>query len=891
MGRLIAVGIVVGAALTHTLGQLPAQSHLWWSLGVLALVGAPLFYFSWRATLPRAIWLALVAGLLSMSWTTWQAQGRLADALASEHEGVVTRLTFRVVTMAQDQSDSQRFEAQVQDPRPDGIPRHIQVVWAQPQTQLGDQTRGASPVVIPGQTWRAALVLRRPHGASNPFGFDYEGWMFQRNVRAIGKVRGKPVLMADQPLSSFGIAVARSRHNMRSSLRRAVGHLRYGAVLIALAIGDQDSVRAEDWVVFNQTGITHLVSISGSHVTMIAAFGGLAMVWLWKKLRLFGRPVCERVPSRVAGALAALVVAWLYCLLAGWGVPARRTFFMLAVGALAVAARMPLAPSRLLCVAAAIVIIADPWSSQSTGFWLSFGAVAVLFCAGAQAAKVVAQAGRARHLWTILKQAARLQWIITLAMLPVLAFMFQQASASSPFANAIAIPVVTFIVTPLALITACLCVIPGLEMVAAAIGWLGHLALLWTMVPVVWLASVSWSTIDVAAVPWWWLLLALAGVAWALAPPGVPVRWAGWCLVGPALAWQPGRPAVGGWNLWALDVGQGSAILISTRQHNFLIDTGPAQGGSDAGQRVIVPVLRALGVGRLHTLVVSHADLDHAGGLASVLRAMPVQRAYASFDVEALLRKRAAMAGTKDDVARPGQTLRCELGQQWQVDGVTFSFLHPQPARQPGRQQEGNHAGYQAGDQASDEVSNTKSDTASNTKSDTASNTKSDTASNTASDKASSKTSNKARHQASNQAGNNARSCVLHVAGRHHSVLLPGDIGAREERLVLDSRAVTADQVRVDGFKADVVLVAHHGSATSSSAPFVGQLGARHAIAQVGHANRFGHPDRAVSRRWQQGGASFWRTDRDGAVQVTSSAQGMTIVSHRRAQERYWHGR
>ncbi len=809
MVRVIAVGIVAGAALIHTRAQLAAQSHLWGALCAIALTGIVVHFFFRRSRALRVLLLGLAAALLSMSWTVWQAQGRLADALSPAHEDRVSRLTFRVVTMAQDQSGSQRFEAQVQEPVPAGIPRHIQVVWAQPYSNVD-----RLPVVLPGQTWRAALVLRHPHGASNPFGFDYEGWMFQRNVRAIGKVRGQPVLLSDQPFGSFGVAVARTRHTMRAAMRRAVGDLRYGAVMIALAIGDQDSVRVEDWIVFNQTGITHLVSISGSHVTMLAAFGALAMVWCWKRLQVRGRPVCERVPARVAGALAALLVAWLYCLLAGWGVPARRTFFMLAVGALAVGTRWPIAPSRIVCLAAAVVMLADPWASQSTGFWLSFGAVAVLFGAAGQAIRMVGQGTGVTKFWVMFKEAARLQWLITLAMLPVLAFLFQQASLSSPFANAVAIPVVTFIVTPLALLTACLCVIPGLEVFASSMGWLGHQALLWMMMPVAGLAALSWSTFDVAAVPWGLLLLALAGVAWALQPPGVPVRWAGWCLLGPALAWHPERPGVGAWRLWALDVGQGSAVLISTHAHDVLVDTGPTLGASDAGQRVIAPVLRALGVDRLHTVVVSHADLDHTGGLAGVLNGVPVERTYASFDVEALLRKRAALTDRPDEVRRPLHTSRCVRGLSWQLDGVRFSFLHPETLNPRQGEKE----------------------------------------------------------------GNNTRSCVLLVAGQYHSVLLPGDIGVRQERLMPEARA-------------DVVVVAHHGSSSSSGTQFVRQLGARIAIAQLGHFNRFGHPDKLVQERWQQSGASFWRTDLHGAVQVTSGPQGLAVQSHRQAHARYWHAR
>jgi competence protein ComEC len=339
-------------------------------------------------------------------------------------------------------------------------------------------------VVLPGQRWRAALVLKRPHSAINPSGFDFEAHMFQKNIRAIGKVRGQPTLISDQPFFSIQVMVSRLRHHIRHAMRQVLGDARYTPVLIALAIGDQDSVSASDWDVFNRTGITHLVSISGSHVTMLAAFGGVSMLWFWKRIHLGRQHACERIPAKVMAAIAALCVALFYCLLAGWGVPARRTFFMLLVIGVAMISRYSMTPTTILSIAAAIVTLLDPWSPLSTGFWLSFGAVSVLFAAGAQAVGPGASTSKKMKVISVLRESARLQWLITLAMTPVIAFLFQQVSLSSPLANAIAIPVVTFIVTPLAILVALLCLIPGLEFFAGGLGWLANLAMQAAMHPI-----------------------------------------------------------------------------------------------------------------------------------------------------------------------------------------------------------------------------------------------------------------------------------------------------------------------------------------------------------------------------------------------------------------------
>lgn len=815
MLRVMSIGIVSGASLTHCLGALPKTGGLLApTLTVLVCLIANSWisqrnaltfssHFSYRLLFLLGAWLTSL--MCAMTWTVFQAQSRLNDSLTPTLENVVTRVTFLVQSMTQDQSALLRFEARVLDPLPPGLPRHILVSW--------QDTQKDRVTVLPGQTWRAALVFKRPHGASNPAGFDYESHMFQKNIRALGKVRGHPKLLSDHPYASMRVMVSRIRDNIRQSMRKVLGDARYAPVLIALAIGDQDSVSAGDWDIFNRTGITHLVSISGSHVTMLAAFGGVSMLWGWKRLRFARRHACEIIPAKVMAACAALLIAFLYCLLAGWGVPARRTFFMLLVIGIAMIARLSISPTAILGTAAAVVTVLDPWSPLATGFWLSFGAVLVLFAVGAQALQVRAGRSTFNKVWFLIRESARMQWLITLAMLPVLAFLFQQVSLVSPFANAIAIPVVTFIVTPFALLTAMLSVIPGLDAVAYCFGWIANFSMQWAMYPITWLAQARWSMFGVAAMPISLLMLSIVGVAWALLPPGVPVRWAGWCLLFPALVWRPERPEQGGWRMIALDVGQGSAILVSTQHHELLFDAGPRTGQADTAQRVINPVMRALAIDKIDSLVVSHADMDHAGGLEHIVKTNSVNNIYASFDVQAWLNHKKYTSEGYGMNFKKISSIRCVQGQKWNWDGVTFTMLHPLESN-------------------------------------------------------------------SHAAKKNAGSCVLHIEGAFHSALLPGDIGESEEKTLTRSNYP---------LKADVVIVAHHGSSSSSSEHFVRQVQARHAIAQLGYLNRFKHPHPQVVERWQAVNTTFWRTDQQGAINVLSAAQGLDVYSLRTAHNRYWH--
>jgi len=838
MGRLLALSVVAAAVYSQTMSVLPARGLLIGLIAILVLSWTLLVVVSRYSSLvfPRFVGHALIllfTFLVSLSWSSWRAEVRLADKLSPEQENVVTRLSFLVNSLVQDQGDSLRFEAIVQAHHqsgvfPLGIPRHIQVVWRKPDS--GQPTTE----VRPGQVWRAALIFRKPRSTLNPHSFDYEAHLFSRNIRAIGRVRGRPVLIGESSWRSMQVIVSLARQHLRAAMRKHVGEMTYGAVLIALAIGDQDSVQAKHWDIFNQTGITHLVSISGSHVTMLAAFGGLSMLWLWKRCRWRDRALGEIVPAQVMAAATALVVAWVYCLLAGWGVPARRTFFMLLVTGLALMTRLPISPSRVLCLAAAVVTLIDPWSPISTGFWLSFAAVAILFSLGSQSLVHHVETLRLRQrCWIIFKESARLQWLITLAMLPALAFLFHQVSISSPFANAVAIPVVTFVVTPLALMTAVISCVSSLAPMAGVTAWLGHLAFDWCMIPVIWLANASWSSLSVAAMPLWCLVLSLVGIGWALQPPGVPVRWVGWSLLLPALSWQPHRLPEGEWKLTALDVGQGGAILVETQRHILLFDSGPRIGASDAGQRVVVPVMRALGLKKLDVLVVSHSDIDHAGGLPGLLKEIPVDKAFSSFNLESHLSHTQQILRASASISHPKQMSACEAGHAWNWDGVMFRFLHPEKEAENERYR--SHSS-----------------------------------------------------QVKKKLRSNDQSCVLHLQGAFHSVLLPGDIGVKQENEILKRFDPGAAQHTAF---ADVVIVGHHGSNTSSSPLFVAQTRAQHAIAQVGYLNRFAHPTQEVERRWKAAQVQFWRTDHHGAMVVQSTRQGLKVSAESQRRKRYWHER
>ncbi len=582
---------------------------------------------------------ACVTGFL---YAGWRADIRLSEALPLALEGRDVVVTGVVASLPQALERGQRFVFEL-DERMQSLPGRLSLAWYAGQAEGAGP---AAPVFRAGQRWQLTVRLRRPHGNLNPHGFDYEGWLLQQDIRATGYVRpdGERALL-DTAVPGLGLAVERLRERVRDRFRQALPEGRYTGVLIALAIGDQRAIPAEQWRVFARTGISHLVAISGMHVTMIAALAALLVGGGWRRCPA----LALRWPAQQAGVLAGFVVAWGYCLLAGWGVPAQRTLYMLGCVSLALVLRRDVAPSRVLAAALGVVVVIDPWSVLAAGFWLSFGAVAVLLLVSA------GRLGPGGRLIT----ALRTQWAVTLGLVPALLVLFQQFSLVSPFANAIAIPLVSFVVTPLALLFALL----PLQMLAD----LAHGAMVLTMLPVAWLGELPGASWQQAAPPPLLAVLAGVGCLWVLLPRGTPARPVGLLPLLALLLWSPGRPPTGQARVTVLDVGQGLAVHVQTSGHDLLYDTGPAfSADANSGERILLPYLRAMGVHRLDALVVSHQDQDHAGGAESVLGGLPVVRVLSSLSYNHPLR---LIAGPRNEA--------CAAGQTWDWDGVRFRVLHP----------------------------------------------------------------------------------------------------------------------------------------------------------------------------------------------------------------------
>lgn len=299
-GRAMAAAGLGGVLGAHGLADLPDSGALALASGALGLAG----WVVWRAG-ARGAMCCLLAAWAGFVFTVLHTQALLGQALADGNVDKVSRVTLRVNSLPRLRPDRLDFEAEVLDARPGGVPGRIRVRWpAGGWRGPYAPARPADPPlpeVRPGQVWRMALVLRPVRAAQNLHAFDYESHAFAAGLRAQGTVRGQPEWLRDEDWAGLSVIAGRARHAVREAMAPHLHGLRYGPVLRALAIGDQDGVDDADWTVFNRTGITHLVSISGSHITMLAGLGALAVSALWRRLRWRGRCLAERWPARRAG--------------------------------------------------------------------------------------------------------------------------------------------------------------------------------------------------------------------------------------------------------------------------------------------------------------------------------------------------------------------------------------------------------------------------------------------------------------------------------------------------------------------------------------------------------------------------------------------------------------
>ena len=596
------------------------------ALGLLTLRFLPSLPPSWLLLVVVCAALALLFSrlyplgffLLGLAWACSSAQSALDDRLAPPLDGRTLWLEGRVVGLPEVADGVVRFQFEEAHSRRAELPKRMRLAWY------------GGPPVQGGERWRVAVNLKRPHGLVNPQSFDYEAWLLAQRIGATGTIKSGERL---SPATGFGSW----RDSLRQHLLAAPAFGREGAIA-ALVLGDGSGLSTSDWRLLQHTGTVHLMVISGQHIALLAGFlyglvALLARVGAWPR----------RWPWLPYACALALSGALVYGMLAGFEVPVRRACVMVALVLLWRMRFRHLGAWWPLLLALIVVLLLEPLASLQPGFWLSFSAVAIL---------ALVFGGRL-GVWGWWRGLTRAQWTMAIGLLPMMLILGLPVSSSGPLANLVAVPWVGLVVVPLALLGTLLLPVP---MIGDGLLWLagGALYLLFELLSVIAAWLPAWLPSNL---PLWAWLLAATGALLLLLPAGIPLRLPGLALLLPALLLPPKQLNDGRADVWVLDVGQGLAVLVRTREHSLLYDAGPRFGDFDTGERIVLPSLRAMNLRRLDLMLLSHADNDHAGGAAAIKAGMPLSR---------------VISGEPQRLARTLGAEDCESGQHWQWNDVTF---------------------------------------------------------------------------------------------------------------------------------------------------------------------------------------------------------------------------
>ena len=629
----------------------------WKILGPMILAIGPLALIRLRNSSLNAGRLALLAlilgGLWSAGWGIWQMRYGLPDAWQRKDLQAIGY----VASLPQTDSRRVRFEFAIQKIwDPDGV-----LVSSSPikKVQLSWYHKPADVEIRAGQQWRLVMRVRRPHSFMNPGGFDYEAFLFQRGLQAQGYIRGAPALLA----TDRAYPVTRLRQSIKSRFARLDISPQARGTFNALLIGDRGDLAPDTRRLLQRNGISHLIAISGLHLTMV---GGMLFLLLLPLLHRFCRPgsILARFPPLRCAAVLVLPLLWCYAFLAGFSLPTQRALLMFTVFLLTILFGRFYRLATVYLLAMTLVLLVNPLAALSAGFYLSFAAAGFILLIGSKLARDrrVSHASLGLRFRDYFLALALLQIALGFLLAPIILFFFHEFSLAGFVVNLIAIPLTTFILMPwLFFNTALLFCAPDLigpsfQLLAAGVD-LCYAGLAF-------LASRSWSWVQLPQPSLFALLAAGCGVlVWVCRRRLADSLIAALFFV-PLLLPVDNAPASGQLRVTFLDVGQGLAVHLRTARHQLIYDTGAAYSDSaSAGTLVLLPYLRHQGRTDLDRIIVSHLDKDHSGGLADLLAHASSEDLMLNF-------------ATQSDIP----VLPCSAGQAWNWDGVWFEIVHPSAA-------------------------------------------------------------------------------------------------------------------------------------------------------------------------------------------------------------------
>lgn len=689
------------------------------------------------------------------------------------------------------------------------FPNRVRLTWYRPSVK-----------VEAGQTWRFKVKLKRPYALMNPGSFDNERYLFQKRIQAIGYIRNSSLnerLLDD--VFSFSKSLLKIRQQILNKLSSDSNNSSTNSIRSltqALILGHRGGIEAAQWRIFQRTGTIHLMAISGLHIGLVAGlvYGLVNLLW-----RLFGCG-CVRLPAPQVAAVTALTAAIFYAMLAGFTIPTQRALIMLLVAMIHIVfKRTPLPASITIALAGILVLLLDPLAVLAQGFWLSFLAVSLIIYLMRQSSNKqciedvyseVTDVKTTSKNFNIIKklsppllQFSRIQWGLTVAMFPLVLFFYQSSSLVSPIANFVAIPVMSLAIVPLMFMAMLLLFLN--EAAANALFILIDFIydLLWMFLE--YLSSWQFATLDSSVSSIWVLLFCYIAIVLWLLVKGAPMRWLALIFILPILFASNKALDKGEAKVTVLDVGQGLSVVVQTKNHTLVFDTGPKFSKSfDTGRAVVLPYLNFERRATIDTVIISHGDNDHIGGFNSIADVVPIKHVLTSIPD----------FFTNSNIP----VSACLTGKQWKYDGVIFEIISP--------------------------LSLTVSD---------------------------------------NGHDENNLSCVLKVSTEYGRVLIAGDIERETESYLYHSKPLN--------LAAEVLVVPHHGSNTSSLAKFIQVVKPDYAVFTVGYKNRYKLPNKKVVARYKRfSDAELIKSSHSGALIFSLQAnKPLKPRRYRDEARRYWH--
>lgn len=585
-------------------------------------------------------WLvALVIAALFALVTLGVALDQLARRWPLEESGARVMALVTVDSLVRQVGAGLEFDATLDIEAPASAARTLRarVLWRE----------ALQPAPRAGERWRLLLRLSPPRANTNPGGFDEEREFFRNRLQARAVVLP---FTGNRQQSGAAAGVLALRQRVTDRIRAAVIDRDAAALFAGLAVGATGAVSREQWRVFSVTGTTHLVAISGMHVTLFCWIVVAVMRRVWGGLPM----LVTRVDREAFAATLGIAAAFGYAVLAGFGIPTQRTVVMLALWWLLKLSGRVHAPFDVLALALIAVLLIDPLGPLSSGFWLSFVAMATLIATGESNE-------RGWRAW--LSENLRTQWRVGVALLPLTIAWFQSVSLAGLVVNLLAIPVFSFVLVPVALLGSALSAVSAT--LAAPVWWFGE-----RVHDVLWPALVAVAEHPLAALqldmPQWQLFMIAACGAVVILAERLPDRWVrgarlcGLVLLLAAILWPARiheRPGEGEAMVTVLEAGDAAAFIVRTHRHTLLVDTGETFGGDGAAaERLVLPALRELGIEHLDALVLSATHAYRAAGAAVILSSIEVSRVVAGGE----------WPGTRyplDD---------CATRSRWRWEGVDF---------------------------------------------------------------------------------------------------------------------------------------------------------------------------------------------------------------------------